>query len=247
MYKRRYPSQGKRQPQRKYSRRGSYTPNFSPGYTRPTGFYGRYNRASLRKSSVVNELKFKDTELVASEQLVAAVYYPLLTNSFLVIPTGTGPSERIGRQISVKSISGRVKITKKLSNDSSTSARLIWVVDSQCNGTKPLLTDLLTPAGSSYIHAYRNMANVSRFTILKDSTYTLTSSTLSASEMSTSFAEVTKIVKFYKKLNLPIEYDSTLTTGAITTIKSNNLLLCIVTDDNSELIISGNVRVRYDD
>ena len=245
MYKRKAPYSGKRNPQRKYARQGAYTARIVPGYTRTSGFYGRYNRSSLMKSAVVNELKFKDTEI--NEIIDTGVSNALpATGTVLQIPTGTGPSDRIGRQISVKSIMAHLKVTKSPSTDSTSQLRLLVVVDSQANGTKPQIQNIL--ATPITVNSFRNMAEVHRFKILYDKIHALNSFTIETTvDDSPKYASISKNVSIYKKVNLPIEYDASVTTGAITTIRSNNVLLFAICDDNLEVTINGVVRVRYDD
>lgn len=240
MYKRRRTYQGTRyayQSKTKYQRRGTYTPK--SGYTRTAGFYGRYNRASLKNSVAVNELKYKDTVISGTYAQQTGTLFPPTDNTFVKIPVGTGPSERIGRQINVKSLNAYITIEKAVSNEEGATCRLLWLLDTQCNGQAPAITDVLETAN---VNSFRNMANTKRFKVLKDQEYTLTSQNFDG----TQFAAVKKQVNTFIKLNAPIEYDASLTTGAITTIRSNNLLLLAITDSNSVQVF-GTVRIRYDD
>ena len=242
MYKRRRMTQGTRyayQAKTKYQRRGTYT--FKPGLTRTAGFYGRYNRASLKNSTAVNELKYIDTSIHQQAISGTGVICPPTDATFVKIPVGTGPSDRIGRQVNVKSINAYLTIEKVANSVLETNTiRLIWCIDTQCNGQPPTVTDVLTTA--SYT-SFRNMANVRRFKILKDSEYILSSQNYNG----TNFASVQKQVNFFAKVNTPIEYDASVTTGEITTIRSNNIFLIAISDLLSYCTLSGTVRVRYDD
>ena len=242
MYKRRRMTQGTRyayQPKTKYQRKGTYT--FKPGFTRTAGFYGRYNRASLKNSAAVNELKYIDTVIAQETILSAGLIIPSTDSTFVKIPVGTGPSDRIGRQVNVKSINAYLTLEKVPNSVLETNTiRLIWCIDTQCNGQAPTVTDVLTT--SSYT-SFRNMANVRRFKILKDAEYVLSSQNFDG----TNFSTVQKQVNFFAKVNTPIEYDATVTTGAITTIRSNNIFLIAISDLLNYCRLTGTVRIRYDD
>lgn len=242
MYKRRRVTQGTRyayQSRTKYQRRGNYTPK--PGFTRTAGFYGRYNRASLKSTVAVNELKFKDTNLGATVITDTGVILPATEKTFVQIPIGTGPSERIGRQINVKSLNAYSTLYKIATTVSETiNVRLIWFIDTQCNGQAPAITDVLQTAN---INSFRNMANSRRFKVLKDQEYVLTSQNWDGSQ----FSSVKRQVNVFAKMNTPIEYDASLTTGAITTIRSNNILMLAISDTGNVAQLLGTVRIRYDD
>lgn len=238
MYKRKTPYQGKRNPQRKYRRTGTY--KYAKGYSQTSGFYGRYNRASVKNSAIsAGELKFKDTSLVVNTVTQTGTIEPATDGTFLKIPVGTGPSDRIGRQIKVKSINAYLTITKTSSALSTDTVRLLWVLDTQCNGTVPTVDTVLH---STNVNSFRNMANSKRFVILKDDEVNLTSQTWDG----TNFNLTSRQRNFFKKCNLPIEYDPSLNTGAITTIRSNNIfLLCISMYGTCK--VNGYVRIRYED
>lgn len=235
MYKRKTPYQGKRNPQRKYARRGSVS-TYNRGYTRTSGFYGRYNRVSLRNSSV-SELKYIDTTINASAPSTGAILPA--AGTLVPIAIGTGPSERIGRQVKVKSINAYITLTKNSSGNATDVVRIILCLDTQCNGSAPTVTDILATAS---VNSFRNMANSKRFVVLKDTEQTITSTTWNG----TAFAPITRQLDIFRKVNYSIEYDQTLNTGAITTIRSNNLVLLAITAYNT-IDVLGTVRIRYDD
>lgn len=241
MYKRRRTYQGTQyQSKTKYQRRGTYTPKVIPGYTRISGYYGRYNRASVMKSqAVVNELKFFDTNIVATVAASTGSKFPATDFTFLKIPVGTGPSERIGRQIRVKSINAYLTVTKVSDTNSTDVVRLIWILDTQANGSTPNVNEVL--ASASY-NAFRNMANSKRFVFLGDKEISI----VSQANVSATFSAVSRQQNFFKQLNTVIEYDSSVTTGALTTIRSNNIFM-LALSKNGSATIEGIVRVRYDD
>ena len=149
-------------PRKKRDVRQGYIPRSGRGYTRTSGFYGRYNRQSVRSTSV-SELKFKDNSFITNIT-TAGVILPN-TNSLVNIAVGTGPNERIGRQIKVKSINAYLTLQKNSSSYATDTIRLMLVLDTQCNGTAPAITDILQTAS---VNSFRNMANSKRFVVLKD-------------------------------------------------------------------------------
>ena len=56
------------------------------------------------------------------------------------------------------------------------------------------------------------------------------------------------ITKYLKNLNLPIEYDANATSGAVATIRSNNIGLIVCGSNATNLsAVKLNVRVRFTD
>lgn len=241
MYKRKRTYQGTQyQSKTKYQRRGTYTPKIVPGYTRISGYYGRYNRASVLKSTaVVNELKFYDTNITATVVASTGTKFPATDLTFVKIPVGTGPSERIGRQIRLKSVNAYLTVTKVADTSSTDVVRIIWLLDTQANGSSPNVNEILNTA--SY-NSFRNMANSKRFVFLGDKEITIASQNWNG----TQFSAIDRQVNFFKNMNTVIEYDSSVTTGALTTIRSNNILMLAISK-NGTATVQGTVRVRYDD
>ena len=185
----------------------------------------------------MSELKFKDNSFITNIT-TAGVILPN-TNSLVNIAVGTGPNERIGRQIKVKSINAYLTLQKNSSSYACDTIRLMLVLDTQCNGTAPAITDILQTAS---VNSFRNMANSKRFVVLKDSEINITSATHDG----TNFATVHRQLQFFRKVNYSIEYDQNLNTGALSTIRSNNLFLVALTSYAS-ITVNGTVRIRYDD
>ena len=243
MYKRKRTGQGSAyQSRTKYKRTYPYNPNqkIVPGYTRLSGYYGRYNRSSLMKSqAVVNELKFIDTTITSTQIASSGTKLPATVLTFLKIPVGTGPSERIGRQIRVKSVNAYLTITKAADLQATDVVRVLWILDTQANGSSPNVNEILA---SPNVNSFRNMANSKRFVILSDKEITITAQ----NKENTVYSAVDKQMNFFKNLNSVIEYDSTVTNGALTTIRSNNIFM-LAFSKNDTAYIEGTVRIRYDD
>jgi len=206
------------------------------GFVRTTGAYRRY------QGSGGTEKKYKDTDL----NLVAVAQTGTnMSNTLLVIPNGTGESERIGRKINVRAIyfKGVVVLLNQASMTCANRIRIIVYLDRQCNGAAVTSTDLLQTAA---IDSFYNLDNVDRFRMLHDKTFTLTSPSAvipSAGTIQTGTAM--KNWKWSAMVNLPIEYSGT--TGALTEIKSNNIGVFAIADANNFIELKYFCRVRYTD
>ena len=130
-------------------------------------------------------------------------------------------------------------VTKIADTNSTDVVRIIWLLDTQANGSSPNVNEILATAT---FNSFRNMANSKRFVFLGDKEITI----LSQNWNGTAFSATDKQVNFFKQMNTVIEYDSTVTTGALTTIRSNNILMLAISKNNTATI-QGTVRVRYDD
>lgn len=207
------------------------------GYTRTVGYYGRFPPAV---PSGLGELKFFDTRKTSTAVATSGVIWEPSLN---LIPQGVTENTRVGRKCTIKSI--YLKMSAALTSSAISSAtddgiRVMLILDKQCNGTASTVTDVLETA--EYL-AFNNLANRGRYQVLM-SKYIDISATAGGIGGSSASGTVGKTFEWYKKCNTPIEFSST--TGAITEIRSNNLLLLAITD--SGLInLSTNVRVRYSD
>lgn len=208
-------------------------PRFRRGYGRTGGFYGRY-------PPMGDELKFLDTVMNAPIDTTPEV---LATGQPCLIVQGATESNRIGRKCVVKSISikGTLTFTPAAAATAAVSASIQVVWDKQANGSALTVTDVYTPNGS-YLTDYRNMANSTRFQILKAFSWTFNSS----AGVTTAYNPVRKWVNWSKKVNIPLEFSGA--TGAITEIKSNNICILGVSQGGDDLMTwNGTVRIRFSD
>ncbi len=200
-----------------FARRGKRTPygrgvaraSFRKGYTRTAGYYGRYTSGG--------ELKFFDLDL--DDAVIAAT--GTVTDSINKIAQGTTEVTRIGRKCTIKAINWRFNIDLPQSTASASTGdvvRVIMFIDRQCNGATATVTDILESAN---YQSFNNLANKSRFSKLMDKTYSLTAKAGGGDGTTEDYGRVFIADTFYKKCNLPIEFDSTA--GAITEIRSNNI------------------------
>lgn len=228
-----------------------------PGYTRNKGIYGRFDRSL---STFKPELKWYDIETLYAIT-PATGFRSTIMQTFNPVPQGTGPSERIGQKIRIKSFGIRFSMWMPagtlLSNDvQSHLARLILFVDCQNNGlgftTPDFLHGPVTPADPN-AQCFRNLTNTGRFKVIHDQKFNLNYTGTSANGATsgvTNCAQTLLSGELYKDMDLTVEFGGP--TGVLSEIKSNNIGGILVLND---LPIAGtggvslflNSRVRYED
>lgn len=225
----------------KRSRSAVYLSNqrmFVPGRDRSGGFYGRFSGRG-------GELKFLDTTL--NFAFDATIEVPV-TGQLSLIPQGVTESTRIGRKCTLRSIQIRAKLNlvPAASALSSAVTYLYLVQDKQANGaaaTASGTTGVFTSADASA--GMFNLSESNRFIIHKR--WTMDHNPPAG--VSTAFNTVTHHIEFYKKLSIPMEY--TGTTGAIGTIRSNNLFFVSGSSGagtfDDLVTMTGTCRVRFSD
>lgn len=202
-----------------------------PGFQLSTGYYGPHSF----------ELKFHDLDV---DDAVVATNGTIAQASCNIIAQGTTDSTRIGRKVTIKSINWRFRIGNTNVNQATARCPVVRVVlflDKQCNGTAATVTDILE---TDNYQSFNNLANKSRFVILFDRTYKVENAAGAWDGTGTDWAANVTMGSFYKKCNIPIEYDST--TGAITECRSNNLGVLLLSDQGTASFES-KMRLRYTD
>lgn len=201
--------------------------------------YGRYAKSR-------DETKFRDTDVGAVFGTVAATMEQANLN---IIVQGNTESNRIGRKCTLK----RVDVKGHLLLDATATAantseivRIALVCDKQTNGAAFSATDLFE---TDSIASFNNLSNKSRFRILATKTIELncgagsgrgTTDTLSYGEYGVWF-------HIGANLNLPVEYDNSAATGAVTTQTSNSLWMITQSVSGLAGLNLGNARVRFTD
>ncbi len=207
-----------------------------PGFTRTTGFYGRYAPGT-------GELKFHD---VAVDDAVVPTAGAIL-DSINLIPQGVTEKTRVGRKCVIRSINWRFNYSLPAQADQADigtgeTIRIIMFLDKQCNGATATVLGILETAD---YQSFNNLANKGRFRTLMDRTYPLNRiNSVTDGASTSSSALLTYCDTFFKKVNIPIEFDNT--TGAITEIRSNNVGVLFITQAGVAGFNS-NVRVRFSD
>jgi len=212
------------------------------GYYRRSGFYGRFAGAGATANSGP-ELKFIDSSIDDAVIASGGVIFPGVN----LIAQGVGPSERIGRKCVLKSVMWRGDLSlpemdAQVTPNNGEIIRLMVLIDKQANGAVTTPTTILANAT---IEDYMNLVNKDRFQVLYDKRHTLNYAGLASDGAGVvSSGQVLRWFKMSKKLNLPIEFSGA--TGAVTEIRSNNLVFCAFTIGTLAGIAS-RVRVRFSD
>lgn len=204
------------------------------GFVRTGGFYGRYSGAAAEK-------KFFDTNINDTD--VAAT---MTINNLTIVPEGNGESDRIGRKICVKKI--HIKGVLKLDPATAAASTADYVIcqivqDTQTNGAAFVATDLIE---TDEFKQFRNLANSTRFKVLWKKVYTLRASGAAPSGAALVFGEDVRSLNANVNCSVDIEYDNSATTGAIGTVRTNNLYWVTQSSDGT-CGITANARIRYTD
>ncbi len=217
------------------SARSSKQRLFRAGYDRTAGYYGGGAAGSGK------ELKFHDVAL--DDAVIAAA--GTVTGSVNLIAQGTTESTRIGRLCTLKSINWRYQISLPEVDAAATpppgdTVRVIMYLDKQCNGAAANSTSVLETAD---FQSFNNLANKNRFVKLMDKTVSLNYLSLASDGAGVvSTADVTRNYTFFKKCDIPLEFDST--TGAITEIRSNNIGVLLISETGVSAFQS-QIRLRF--
>ncbi len=205
---------------------------FRRGFDRTSGFFGRFAKGG--------ELKFFDLDL--DDAVIAAAGG--LTDSINKIAQGTTEVTRIGRKCTIRSINWRFAVLlpeSVLSSSATDTVRVIMYLDKQANGATAAITDILETAD---FQSFNNLSNKSRFRTLMDRSYDLTAAAGGGDGTTEDYGATLITDTFFKKVNLPIEFDSTA--GAITEIKSNNLGVLMLSR-NGKAGFASKIRLRFSD
>jgi len=210
---------------------------FRRGYDRTGGYYGRFNKYG--DAPRASEQKFFDTTLSFAFDATGEVP---ATGQLCLIPQGVTESTRVGRKCLLKSIyiKGSLAYSPTTSAAAASTSYLYLILDKQTNGAAAGASDVFM--GTSFQTALRNLSNSSRFRILKMWVMDFNST----AGVSTAYNSVRKHIDYYRKLNIPLEFSSTM--GALTEIRSNNLFLMAGMTGADDLIsMDGVCRLRFTD
>ncbi len=210
------------------------------GYGRTSGYYGRYGQGPNA------ELKFHDLDVDDASIAAGAT---ITEDSCNVIAQGTTESTRLGRKITVKSINWRFSMILAAAPNRADpvdgeTIRVILYLDKQANGATAVTTEILESAD---YQSFNNLANKSRFRTLMDRTYEIHHDLAQTDGTNTgSYPEKQVNDSFFKKCNIPIEYDNTATDGSIATIRSNNIGVLLLAK-NGTTSFDSKMRLRFSD
>ncbi len=223
---------------RPWQRRRRAIPARYRGRLRTGGYYGRMGGGGGACSGKP-ELKFHDLDI--NDALVAA-NGTIAEDSVLTIPQGDGENERDGRKMCVKKIGWRFKMTLQ-AIDAGTpqfaeTVRVILYLDTQCNGAAATAALILQ---TDSFQSFNNLEQGKRFKIWMDRTYDLNPHAGGGTDT----GQYGLADTFFKTCNLPITYDSTATTGAIATLRDNNIGVLLLGDQGAVVAFESKMRVRF--
>ncbi len=209
---------------------------------RPVAF--RRKRVFL-KGARKGEIKFHDLDV---DDAVIATGGTIAEDSLITIPEGLGESERIGRKLTVVSLHMNWDILLPFTasqTQTSDAVRIIVYLDKQTNGAQPAILDLLEVADWQ---SFRNISNSGRFQFLMDRMVSVNASAGSGrgTTDTLAFGEQEKHFRWNKKVNIPIIYDDSVSTGAITSVCCNNIGILTISKGGFAAFGS-RIRVRYSD
>lgn len=163
------------------------------------------------------------------------------TQVYCSIAQGVGSFQRIGREVTLKSIQIRASIH---ANTASTMAdvRLVLVYDKQANGTDLSFTSVFD---TQTVESFPKLENSKRFVILWDKNMTILSNTTTPVN-----DNVLRTIDFYKKVNLKQLYSGT--GSSYTDLQTGSLYLMAICDvpvgaGTVQPSWTGMMRVRYVD
>ncbi len=170
----------------------------------------------------------------------------IAADSVLTIAQGTTESTRIGRKITIRHIAWRWFVElPAITNSANTSdiVRVILYLDRQINGATATVTGILE---TSNYQSFNNLANKSRFRILTDRTYTIQSTSAAGNDTTNTWGEANLEDSVFLKVNIPIEYDNTFTDGRLTTMRSNNIGVLLLSRSGFT-VFESTMRLRFSD
>lgn len=229
---------------------------YQPGMYRTTGNYGRFQPGGG------SEKKFIDILQAAIVPTTTGLIFPTttatMTPAVAVAAAGTmcqivqGDQEyqRIGKEIVITKIMMRGSfVTPPASDNATDRCRLLIVQDMQCNGAAPTVNQVLNFTGQPVsVNSFNNIENSKRFIILCDEFFDMNANNVMYNANTVLGYE--KGYQIYKKCNIPIVYDSSATTGALATIRSNNIFGIVFAANQvggGDITFDANIRLRYTD
>ncbi len=229
----------KRQKREYYGRGAMVIAPQQRGYVRTTGFYGRFAKGG-------GEQKFFDTDLDA---IFGTIGTTMELANLNIIVQGNTESNRIGRKVILKRVDckGILTLPTTATNTATSEVvRLLLVCDKQTNGAAFAGTDIWE---TDNYRSFNNLANSTRFRILQSKVITLNATAGSGRGTTDTldYAEWVVPWKMGVNLNLPIEFDNSATTGAVTTQRSNSLWLVSQSTTGLAIMSVSNARVRFMD
>lgn len=208
-----------------------------------------YREADALANLAVRGLQLAQGELKSTDVEQAATNMSWSGDLILLngIARGDDIDERIGRQITMKSIEVHMRFEAKAPEAGVTPSaiRVLIVYDRQTNGAALTVAQVLSSVGGPLVTlAPKNLENRDRFQILRDMKFGLPCS------VSTDFMAAPKVMKFYQGVNLSTTYN-TGDAGTVADITTGSLYMITLASDAAAgahmPLYSFVSRVRYAD
>ena len=206
-----------------------------PGYTRySSSFSGRYNKRP-RGSGIIptTEMKFHDDKISPTDGGNSWVDLGgwasgATLGSLNLIAVGAGPSQRIGRKITVRNILANIGFN--MAAHQSDFCRVSIILDKQCNGSEPTAAELFE---GTNLFQFSNPTNNKRFQTLYQKTFAMnfTATGITASNavppvvQAYHNGQTKKVLQVKLKTNITIDYSTAVGTADIADVRTNNIIL----------------------
>ncbi len=197
-----------------------------------------------RTATVATELKFHDIDV--DDTTISATGEILNSGTVNIIAQGTTESQRIGRKCTIRSINWRFDIVRNenAGNWDCDVVRVMMYLDKQCNGATATVAGILE---STDYQSFNNLANKGRFRTLYDRKFVLKPPAAAGDGTTDLFNDDLVYEEFFKQVNIPLEYDNSATTGALTTIRSNNIGVLLISKGGTATTFNSKLRLRFSD
>lgn len=229
---------------RRYPKRRTYGRNYkrvrySPGYSRVSGIYGRM--------TLSRERKFYDVGSATTQFSGGAP--AIICPGVVQVPAGTGPSDRVGEMIFIKSLHLKGYLVNVPQAGTPQAAhnivRLVVVLDKQTNGVQANYSDVFD---QNALQTYRKIENTERFSILADKTITFQAT--GSNPTPAFWPEQTRFIQYNKSFSTPIPIKFAGVAGTISELKTNNIFVMAIGNNagsNTVCSFYGRTRIRYTD
>jgi len=205
------------------------------GYMRTSGAFGRFQPQGP-------ERKWLDRN---GDNINGVSVAGNIGSSLNLIPQGASQNQRIGAKCTLTDVMVRGSATLTPATTltrTSDRVRCILYLDQQANGTAAGVTDILATGD---IDSFNNLFNTNRFRTLADQYIDLVAEAGANDGTDDQFGNVNVTFQMYKKVRIPLEFNGA--TGAITEIRSNNVGILFIAQNNNVSNVEWSTRVRFID
>lgn len=217
--------------------------NPTAGYWRMSGLYGG-----------VLEKKYHEFHQGPTAKTSGQV----VTHQLSLIPQGDTAVKRVGRKAILHNINFRMEVAAGEVTQVASAIvshldfRVALILDKQCNGAAAAFADVFDTTTNSIItRAYQRLDNQNRFQVLYDKRFALNLSevaqvdaTITAGTCKPMYGS--RVIQKALKVKIPLEFETATTSGALTTLRSNNVYI-YVTSTNGAWVYNLSTRLRFTD